>query len=148
MDSHCLSLYTCNAKQFDGSNIDRLAGKHKNVKISPRQNFALYGMCLWHNLATHLLRLNFKAWQLQVISSICNYNLQLIFPFINLIYSINCNSASLLHLLSMHLPYYPACTLLTYHDVPLRLPWASGKGYHCTQYLHLDDSRPAKSEYL
>ena len=32
-----------NAKQFDGLNIDGLAGKCQKRQISPRQNFALYG---------------------------------------------------------------------------------------------------------
>ena len=40
-----------NAKQFDGLNIDGQAGKHQNVKISPRQNFALYDIrILLYNL--------------------------------------------------------------------------------------------------
>ena len=30
-------------KQFDVLNVDGLAGKRQNVKISLRQNFALYG---------------------------------------------------------------------------------------------------------
>ena len=41
-DGHCLSPYTCKRcivfKQSDGR-----AGERQNVKISPRQNFALYG---------------------------------------------------------------------------------------------------------
>ena len=32
-----------NAKQFDGLNIDGLAGKRQKRQNFPRQNFALYG---------------------------------------------------------------------------------------------------------
>ena len=35
-----------NAKQFDGLNIDGLAGKHQKHQNFPRQNFALYGIKL------------------------------------------------------------------------------------------------------
>ena len=45
-DSHC--HYTpVNAKQFDGLNIDGLAGKHQKCQNFPRQNFALYGIWTW-----------------------------------------------------------------------------------------------------
>ena len=48
MDDYCLSPYTCKCctvfKQLDRLNFDGLAGKRQNVKVSPRQNFPLYGI--------------------------------------------------------------------------------------------------------
>ena len=35
-----------NAKQFDGLNIDGLAGKRQKHQIFPRQNFALYSIAM------------------------------------------------------------------------------------------------------
>ena len=43
MDGHSLSLNAVLLKKFDGLNFDGLAGSIKNVNISPRQNFPLYG---------------------------------------------------------------------------------------------------------
>ena len=46
-DGPCLSPYTCKYsivfKQFDGLNLDGLAGKRQK-RQSPCQNFALYGV--------------------------------------------------------------------------------------------------------
>ena len=39
-----------NAKQFDGLNIDGLAGKRQKRQNFPRQNFALYGNKLFNLL--------------------------------------------------------------------------------------------------
>ena len=48
MDGLCLSPYTCKRcivfKQFDGLNLDGLAGKRQKRQNFPYQNFALYGI--------------------------------------------------------------------------------------------------------
>ena len=41
-----------NTKQFDGLNIDGLAGKHQKRQNFPRQNFVLYGTPLVSFTAT------------------------------------------------------------------------------------------------
>ena len=47
-DGHCLSPYTCKCcivfKQFDGLNIDSLAGKRQKRQNFPHQSFPLYGI--------------------------------------------------------------------------------------------------------
>ena len=40
---HCTPV---NAKQFDGLNIDSLAGKRQKRQNFPHQKFALYGMAM------------------------------------------------------------------------------------------------------
>ena len=48
----CLSYTPVNAKQFDGLNIDGLAGKCQNVKISPLSKFCAIWYSIGNNMGT------------------------------------------------------------------------------------------------
>ena len=56
----------CIALKFDGLNFDGLAGSVKNVNISPRQNFPLYGTMqyIWTQVWSqhkHIISWNFMS---------------------------------------------------------------------------------------